>query len=78
MISFGDRAESQCETEEPDSEGFGAYICARPPVPTPEERTLEATAVTAGPFQRRFDVFVIDASRSASVILGHALADVAS
>jgi hypothetical protein len=62
----------KCETEEPGSTGFGAYISTCPNASAPARR-MPLFATTAGPTQWRSSVSFADAARCASVIAGHSM-----
>jgi hypothetical protein len=60
----------KCETDEPDSMGFGAYISTCPLGAAPARR-MPLFATTAAPTQCRSSVSVAEAARCTSVIADH-------
>ena len=62
----------KCETEEPDSTGFGAYISTWPLASAPASR-MALFATTLGPTQWRSPVSFAEAARCASVIAGQSI-----
>jgi hypothetical protein len=63
---------SQCETDEPLSTGFGAYIFTCPVAASRPLVRMPLFATTAAPVQWRSPVSVPDVKRCASVIAVHA------
>jgi hypothetical protein len=70
IIWFGVRTVSQCDTDEPDSTGLGAYIRTWPP-DMPALKYPVAAARTLLPVQWRLPLLMADALRSASVMAVH-------
>lgn len=60
---------SKCDTEEPNTRGFGAYICTCPLGSTPAV-LLPLAAMTSVPTKCRSPVSTLAVARSASVMAG--------
>src|SRR5689334_12113394 len=65
---FGEALRSKCDTEDPTSSGFGAYISTRFEESAPATSNPGTAAVTCGPAHTRLPELIDEATRSAEVM----------
>jgi hypothetical protein len=75
ITSFGEQDVLKCETDDPLSTGFGAYISTWPVAASRPPLRMALLATTAAPVQCRLPVSFADAARCASVMADHAAGD---